>query len=171
MENPRLKQFLQTGSCAVVILLTSAGADSAAEPPVSWKQVVQSWVGSWSCVTTGPNGTNTWSETASALGPHWIRFDGYFHAGKPIEALIGYDTKRHQWITIFVSSEGESNYGVTRSSAPQGSMKQTWVDAYPVDPSDGPYTMAMTKSGYVETAAVTVKGHKGVIRDVCSKRH
>ena len=167
---PMFKRLLQAGTCLAVLAPIGASASKAT---LSWNQVMRSWVGSWSCVTTSPKGTLTWSETATMFGTHWIRFVGTFYADKPFEALIEYDAKRRQWVTIYVGNGGDGDYGVSRSSAAPRSLVQNWVNAYPVDsgaPSDGAYTFAMTKNGYVNTAIVTANGKTAVIRDVCSKR-
>ena len=163
-----LRNVFSVGALALTGLLASSSV-SAAEAPLSWKHVMQSWVGSWSCVTTSPRGTHTWSETATMLGSKWIRFVGYFHPGEPFEALIGYDVKQHQWVTVFVDSSGGGDYSISRSSASPQSLVQNWVDEYPIDPHDGSYTLAMTKHGYIETAATTRNGRTIVIKDECKK--
>ena len=133
----------------------------------------QSLVGKYSCTMTTPRGTLSFTKTATTLGDQWIRFDDTIPAqiGRPAVTaggLAGYDIKQHQWVTLYYDSLG--TYSVAKSSAAPDAMTQTYVDAYPVDPSDGPTVLTWGKNRITADWSIAMQSQKIPLHMLCVKQ-
>ena len=125
-----------------------AMADPTISPQAAFNIIRQSWIGTWSCTKSMTNTkTVQWTETVSAFGNRWIRFTGVYPAEKTMpasayESVLGYDSERHQWVTVTFLADG--SYGIDRGTSGKNAMTVTWVNAYPIE-SRVPATQVMTK--------------------------
>jgi Protein of unknown function (DUF1579) len=158
-----------TALIALVSLITSGTAANAATTTAR----LQAMTGSWSCTYQGPMGSSTSTSTATMLGDHWLKFqesspamkDRPAHTG---ETFFGYDSTKAQWVVMGVNTLGE--YFALKSSASPDAMTQTWTDAYPVDPNDGPTILKFaSNSAYTLDSTWTEKGKKMSSHQSCTK--
>jgi hypothetical protein len=127
-----------------------ASAQTADRGSSAFAFIAHSWIGKWTCTETQTGEpTERWEETMSLYGDKWIKSTGTYPADQfgpatSFESVLGYDTDRHQWVTVTFLASG--SYGIDRSSSPASALTQTWFNAYPIDPdSNIPVTFAMSK--------------------------
>jgi len=160
------------GTLLVTASLIASPAPVTAASSASTR--LQSLVGSWSCTSKGTMGTTTSTSTASMVGDKFVKFAGTVPAAgkRPAhtsEGFLGYDATKQQWVYLEVNTLGE--YSVAKSNAAPTAMTQTWVDAYPVDPNDGPSTLRFTSpTSYTLDAAWKENGKAMSSHSVCTKQ-
>ena len=160
------------GTVLITASLVTSPAPVTAASPASAR--LQSLVGSWSCTQKGSMGTQTTTSTASMVGDTFVKFAGNVpaagkRAAHTSDGYLGYDATKHQWVYLEVNTLGE--YFVSKSDAAPTAMTQTWVDAYPVDPNDGPSTLHFTSpTSYTLDSAWKEKGKAMSAHTVCTKQ-
>jgi hypothetical protein len=105
---------------------------TAAPAPAEVPDVLQYFVGNWSCTTTMGNQTISSTSTGSQWG-QWIRFSMNTPAQNGAGATdgtgyLGWDPQTKNWVYSEVDSDG--TYFVTRSST-EKIGKSLWATVYP----------------------------------------
>jgi hypothetical protein len=150
------------GTIALLAVCLLIQAPASAKPPTNapsaFAVISRTWVGRWACTETQTDKpVESWTETMTLYGDKWLKSVGTYPAdgaspATRFESVLGYDEQLHQWVTVTFLANG--GYGIDRSSSPQTSLTQIWVNAYPIDPhSNIPVTEVMTKNNW------TVDGH------------
>ncbi len=150
-----------------------AMAEPTGTPQATFNVLRQSWIGTWSCAKSVTNTkTVRWAETATAYGDKWIKFTGVYPAEKATpasayESLFGYDSERHQWVTVTFIADG--TYGIDKGTSGQNATIVTWVNAYPVEPHV-PATQVLSKRGFTVSGTYTEAGKPIFFHWNCAKR-
>jgi hypothetical protein len=158
----------------VLITLVSLIASTAGANAATASARLQAMTGSWTCANQGPMGASTSTSTATMMGNNFLKFQENSPAmkGRPAhtgETFLGYDPTKSQWVVTGVNTLGE--YFMLKSSAAPDAMTQTWTDAYPVDPNDGPTIVKFTSnSAYTIDSNWTEKGKKMSSHASCTKQ-
>jgi hypothetical protein len=143
-----IASFRYAGAVAIAVfaLVAISVAVATASPQ---QMTVQSFVGTWNCVThTGDNKTYHETDTDSMWG-NWLKISSTYPAqgGQPAATgmgIFGYDGKQGRWYVASADTLGNysSNYSTSKSLG--GS---TWHDGYPNN--GGTATVSMSKNQYV----------------------
>jgi hypothetical protein len=141
-----------TGIAAFAVTLTVAWA--AASPQ---QTTLQSFVGTWKCVTHGSDNKSFNETDTDTMFGDWLKIESSYaaQAGQPAASGVsyaGYDAKRHHWIVTGVGTD--NSYFTAISSSPTWDGAK-WTDAYPADhgtavthgPSGGKYTLVSSGPG------------------------
>jgi hypothetical protein len=155
----------------VLLALTAAGICAASvQAKTSTMSHWRFMVGTWTCTHYEPGYTVTSTIAATMVGP-WLKMSENTRAamGQPAkssEEFWSYDDLNHRWVIISIDSLG--NYSTGESKAGPTAAIQTYSDAFPEDPNDGPTTLRfLSKSEYVVDATWTEKGRKMSYHTVC----
>ncbi|MBV8148418.1 MAG: DUF1579 family protein [Candidatus Eremiobacteraeota bacterium] len=160
--------FRHGGAIAIAAfaLIAISGAAATASPQ---QATVQSFVGTWNCVThTSDNKTYHETDT-DTMWANWLKIDGDMSVqGQPAVksmGFFGYDPKQGRWYIASVDSMGNyaSNYSTSKNLG--GS---TWHDGYPNN--GGSATVSTSKNQYVvDSKGRDMHGKAVTSHEVCTR--
>jgi hypothetical protein len=161
--------FRHAGAAAIAAfaLVAISAATAAASPQ---QATVQSFVGTWNCVThTSDNKTYHETDTDTMFG-NWLKIDSTYPAqgGQPAATgvgFFGYDAKQGRWYVTNIDTLGNysSNYSTSKSLG--GS---SWHDGYPNN--GGSATVSVSKNQYaVDGKSAGPNGKTMTTHEVCTR--
>jgi hypothetical protein len=143
---------------------------AAAAMGSSQQATVQSFVGTWNCVThTSENKIYRETDTDTMFG-NWLRIDTDYPAqnGQPGAkgvGFFGYDAKQGRWYVASVDTMGGYSSAYSTSKSLGGSK---WHDGYPNN--NGSATVSMSKNQYtVDNKGAGMHGNVVTSHEVCTR--
>lgn len=145
-------------TAAVIGVGAFAASLATASAAMSPQQTtLQSFVGTWKCVTRGSDNKAFDETDTDTMYGNWLKIEAAYpaQAGQPAitsTSYAGYDAKRHHWIITGVGTDNSYFTATSTSSTWDGAK---WTDVYPVDhgtavthgPSGGKYTLVSSGPG------------------------
>lgn len=161
------------GVCATAIALGGAVgfARAAAQAPA----VLAMLPGNWSCTYRGPKGTQTSTLTITSQNPNWVLIVGKDSAYGTTAAhegvtLVGYDSKKNQYIGMGGNSLPGADWGLGIAKASPTATTMTFSGGYPPDPTHDKTTYTFAASSMSWTDNWTEKGKAMTAHGSCTRQ-
>jgi hypothetical protein len=145
----------------------------AAPPFTPATDILKQWPGSWACLSTGSHqqGPMRYSVVATTYG-RWLQFSASLPAtnGRPPSRFVNltsYDSKAKQWFIVSYDTKGR--FLISHGSAAPNATRQTWNDAYPVDPAREPGTIVMGATTFDAYNTFKDHGKRVTFHTACKK--
>ena len=129
-------------------------------------------IGTWHCTERSTAGNGTETDTITSMGAQWVRYASTMSGmGQPLhteDGYLGFDSQRRQW--VFTSVDTLGGYQVSKSSDSPSAAVQTYTEAYPITPTDGPYIIhKLSDTKYTTDTTWLQNGKKMSAHGVCTK--
>lgn len=128
--------------------------------------------GAWSCTSHGPNGTRTSTTTWTRLDNGWFQESTKRSATAKTPAsteagLLGYDSKKQEYVSMGGSSTGDWGLGTAKASPTATTF--TFAGGYPPDPTHEKDTYHLSGNSMNWTSVWTEKGKTMTSKGSCTK--
>lgn len=159
------------------VALPAAVAAGILTTTIAWaaspqQSTIQSFVGTWSCVTHSSD-NKTYRETdTDAMYGNWLRIDAAYPAqnGQPAGTgvtFFGYDSKNKRWVVTGVGTDG--SYFVSTSTSPAFNGSH-WSDQYPADHGTAVLHMTQATQYSMDMQNPGAKGKMMTQHAVCTRQ-
>lgn len=136
------------------------------------QSILSTYPGSWSCVASSSTSSPVNLTMQASTYGKWVQFLGNepAHDGRPARTfvmLLAYNARAKKWFIDSYSNGGDMI--LSNSTAGPDQRRQTWINIYPVRPTQAPGTIDMGDTTWDTYDAWTDHGKRVTAHTSCRK--